>query len=330
LQQQQQEVPEEALTLVYTGRKSDQQVEVGLFDLIMPSREGSYEITFNVSLATNSERSRYVSIIPLVTVPLKAIAAEALSTTSGPLLSCRRRFSALDVVVTIEEEYGAALGSHVYDAAIATLDALPSIIFPVKATGVDAGGGDQSVFCFEDTKAKKGVVVELGSGCGLIGIWLSRFYDKVFLTDKEYQLQHLRKNVSINSNSGAAVEEETCLVRPLDWTSMEQLQALKSEIATLDTALNLVIGTDVLYDKQAAIAFFQVVRELAVSEMTTVLVAQKLREGSEPLDVSLFVDPSFLCRVHYESAHVRVFVMFRKAEGVKEEAKEWVEKREKR
>jgi len=310
----------EELQLVYKGRKSGD-VEVGVFNLLLPCKEGLFEITLRAQ--TKSEMH---FIIPFVTLPL-AFVSKSMATEMGdfdkqtPLLSCRRKFHLSGAFLTIEEEYGVTLGSHIYDSSLALLHSLPLILSLPELSTIETK--DISDASIDVRQQRLGSVVELGSGCGLVGIYLSRYYSKVILTDKEYQVPLLHKNIQLNKKNSAEV-----LALPLEWSCKSHIDAVVGELQQGDSMLhlkgqeheeeglcernslfeNLIIGADVLYDKQAATEFFSLIEKLARAQRnTTVIIAQKIRPG-ELVDVASMV-PSFDCHLYCDIGSVRIFLL---------------------
>eukprot|EP00916_Digyalum_oweni_P013366 GHVL01021899.1.p1 GENE.GHVL01021899.1~~GHVL01021899.1.p1 ORF type:complete len:378 (+),score=92.62 GHVL01021899.1:83-1216(+) len=78
-------------------------------------------------------------------------------------------------------------------------------------------------------------VLELGSGCGLVGLYFSKIFKKkkIFLTDcSENTLKNLRFNVSLC--------DENVYVEKLDWSKEETYP---------EEPVDIVLGCDLIYDK---------------------------------------------------------------------------------
>lgn len=136
--------------------------------------------------------------------------------------------------------------------------------------------------------------LELGSGCGLVGIRLGATYSRVYLTDKKYQIPLLRENIALNHM------ESMCQARELEWSSREQMQLYLKECGHP----HLIVATDVLYDKDLAEAFFQTLKFIASPDYTQIVVAQKIRPDDRYTSVNMKKIPNFTCVKLLEEASV--------------------------
>lgn len=173
---------------------------------------------------------------------------------SLPLLTCFRRFNYRRISIIIKEDYGATLGSFIFDSSIIMLDKLDLII----------------------KDRKEGFnVLELGSGCGLLGIALSKVTTgKVFMTDKECQLALLEENIRLNKC------ENNCFSRVLEWDTSELFFSIISEE---NISFDLIIAADVLYDKSMVNSLFNLLNKLRDHQKRMnydnpkIIIAQKIR-----------------------------------------------------
>ena len=156
-----------------------------------------------------------------------------------PLLCCFREITLpVDIstarCIYIQEEYGATLGSHLYDSSIVLLRYLSQ---------------DANAIITQS----HGMVVELGAGCGLLGIFLALLANppgglQTLMTDKQCQLDLLHRNVRLNDVT------DRCTVVELDWQSEAHFLAvqeiIRSSAAESEAAfVGTIIATDVLYDQ---------------------------------------------------------------------------------
>jgi predicted nicotinamide N-methyase len=183
-------------------------------------------------------------------------------------------------------------------------------------------------------------VLELGSGCGVAGIWLSSYLSQsmlsrrisgnetnadevlqpgqngvcsVYLTDMKSQLPLLSHNVTLNqSQVDSTVVQMQC--SELDWGSEEHIATFSETLK--GAPLRLIIAGDVFYDRAAAKMFVYVVRRLSTPGVTKILVAQKLRKNSENAAVALIDEEQLRRDFGYDSielvreeADVRVWLM---------------------
>ncbi|KAK3282319.1 hypothetical protein CYMTET_9944 [Cymbomonas tetramitiformis] len=89
-------------------------------------------------------------------------------------------------------------------------------------------------------------VVELGAGCGLLGLVLSTMKCSVVLTDAPPALPLLRRNVAENADKLTFPAK----VLPLDWESSSDLNAVKEH-----GPFDLLVATDVVFAERSPEAF---------------------------------------------------------------------------
>jgi len=195
----------------------------------------------------------------------------------------------------IREEYGASLGSHLYDSSVimmrylSSLGHIPGVITTCRKF--------ESVYSTENSNNKAGLneidpqtVVELGAGCGLLGIWLSELLAAypidIVMTDKSVQLPLMNHNLKLNSHfphvnptNGEEIKKcSSCTCQELNWESGAQVNALRAQIRNRN--LGLILAADVFYDLSAASSLLNVIESLAIPGTTQILMAQKLRGGT--------------------------------------------------
>ena len=167
----------------------------GKFNLTFPTGKGRYQLFLFSGLGASllSDPSKHAGsiIFPLLTSHFDVVSAEEMALSSVmPLLSCYRL---IDNIV-IEEEYGKMLGSHIYDSSV--------VILRFLAPHNDSLKNNNKVENLEN-KRKLSVAVEIGAGCGLVSIWLSKFQSvyRVIATDLELQLPLIERNIQSNNVS---------------------------------------------------------------------------------------------------------------------------------
>lgn len=135
-----------------------------------------------------------------ITVPLRASmhGASASSSSGTGDQGNTRDYSNDSVTVLIQEDYGATIGSHIWDSSLILCEylakrSLYNADSYVPRT-VEGSAGDLSV------------CLELGAGVGLVGLYLakakvSRRNDKslVILTDIQRQMKYLEANIALNA-----------------------------------------------------------------------------------------------------------------------------------
>lgn len=89
-------------------------------------------------------------------------------------------------------------------------------------------------------------VLEVGAGCGLLGLVLSRLGCDVTLTEAPEAMQNLKLNVEANSEEGDEGGERRARAVQLDWTLDDDIQHVGKGI---EGGYDVVVGTDVVYSK---------------------------------------------------------------------------------
>ncbi|KAI3642613.1 hypothetical protein MP228_012168 [Amoeboaphelidium protococcarum] len=125
-------------------------------------------------------------------------------------------------------------------------------------------------------------VLELGCGTGLSGIFLSMYAMKaalnltsVLLTDyHEGVLKTAQSNVSINAAISSLVD-----VHKLDWRNFEEFSR---------DGFDLIIGTDLVYDMEAALALPKVLKHITVPGTQIILLLPQRRNFER--EISAFQD----------------------------------------
>ncbi len=210
-----------------------------------PNVPGQYYFIFSLPHVhkTNNKRIMFLSLV----TDIVNVHPENISSISLPLLSNYRWLSFEQVKLSIKEEYGSTIGAHLYDSAIVAIKFCQSDIFVAPMA--------------------KDVVLELGAGCGLTGLWFAKqFGCKVLLTDQPCQIPLLQSNITVNQLSNF------CQSMVFDWS--ECIEKLGSNVLN---NLKIVIATDVLYDSIAAETLLILVRSILMRSTAVVLFAQKNR-----------------------------------------------------
>ena len=174
-----------------------------VYMLIDPPPElGTYRLLFDVT-RNDSTKDIDTIVLPLLTDTFEIVEKEISgSMRSMPSLYSWRLVGDLQIL----EEYGKTLGSHIYDSSIIMLQYLMKSL--------------------HDFNTRR-VAVELGSGCGLLSIWLSKYYAAVLATDKSYQLPLIRENIKCNER------EQNCFVKDLDWVEWSRSDIKTSALTIL-------------------------------------------------------------------------------------------------
>lgn len=113
-------------------------------------------------------------------------------------------------------------------------------------------------------------VVELGSGCGLVGCVAALLGGQVFLTDLPDRLRLLKKNVEANLGHGNVRGSATV---------MELLWGDDPDQDLIEQKPDYVLGSDVIYSEEAVADLVATLLQLCGSE-TTIFLAGELRNDA--------------------------------------------------
>lgn len=325
---------------------------VAIATIVTPSNAGTYDLHISyvskksvsaTSISSSIDLGSYTTchtknvdiVLPIIYKSIACVTNDDEIVKSNYLLSCYRMFNdnITKKSVIIQEDYGATLGSHIYDGSIVMLkyfmqeqqqlldeaddtSSITSIVASNDMPRDDIFHNSQSSLSLSqdiecqsnDNDNDNGYVIELGSGCGLLGIWLglnSSRYSKVYLTDKLNQLDIINRNIKLNvtdcvgnSNSTNDIIRGKCIAKELDWSD-DKVSGLNDIIPTSNQTSNrsdnfitfigkiivpsLIIASDVLYDKSLAITFFTMLLKLCINKESKVILAQKHRGDSSIL-----------------------------------------------
>ncbi|KAL3474653.1 UPF0665 family protein c [Aspergillus californicus] len=225
-------------------------------------------VTARTAGSVSSDSLRNQHNIPLVISGWSA-------TFGGPQLSVadklvERRFNVNDAVeLSIWEETGNSIARHIWDAAIASVMYLQEMI-----------ARDQSLpnsalqRLLRSERSSPLHVIELGSGCGIVGIALADLLPRcsVLLTD----LPEVEEIITKNINAAQPAPSSEIQYRPLEWE-----EELPNDL--FDTpSVDLILVSDCTYNADSLPALVSVLKRLVqLSPHVIILVALKRRHESE-------------------------------------------------
>ena len=248
------------------------------------SKRNNTMYRFLISLNKSYDSNNY--IIPIISeiININDTIYNKVDEGYNKLLYCHRAFDInTDRPLIIKEEYGNTLGSHVYDCSI--------ILFYYILNNF-------SQFLNKSNTTNTGI--ELGCGCGLLGILLAKLNicSHVYLTDQSNQLPLIQENIKINQLESAVGYE-------LDWDNHEQIQKFINDTGQPD----FIIASDVLYSETMAISLFNTIRKLA-STKTKIFIAQKIRKSHDINGVNITLFPNFTFNKVLVESNVIVWEIF--------------------
>ncbi|RLN87450.1 hypothetical protein BBJ28_00009394 [Nothophytophthora sp. Chile5] len=197
-------------------------------------------------------------------------------------------------------------GHCVWDAALLLADYLQA-----KASDTTQSNGrsdDHARFHFQDKK-----VVELGAGVGLVGMALAVLGARVVLTDQNYALPLLNKNVAANflnreesEPSAPSVATVVPVVEACQWGEpFESCGHLQRWAKSTD----VVVFSDVLYHESAFLLLIKTLHEL-VSPSTDVFFSFETRSTTIEANFLCKLEETFDVELISREANARVFASF--------------------
>jgi len=118
-------------------------------------------------------------------------------------------------------------------------------------------------------------VVELGAGCGLVGLTVGLLGGDVTITDRERELEMARRNIRLNQPLLEARPVTTGKINTmmLQWGTSESVQELAPPV-------DLIVGADVLYYSKAFPLLLQTLKALS-GPSTVILICNQWRDLAE-------------------------------------------------
>jgi len=114
-------------------------------------------------------------------------------------------------------------------------------------------------------------ILELGSGTGICGIFISAFEpNQIILTDKKETLDLINKNVELNQS--LIGKNTKVLVEEFYWDDKEKLKFFKDNYE-----FDYIICSDCIYDKNQFENLQMIFNELTVEKKTTIILAFNYR-----------------------------------------------------
>lgn len=114
-------------------------------------------------------------------------------------------------------------------------------------------------------------VLEVGAGCGFVGLALAHMGCRVLLTEQPGVLANLEENVRRNNPRALGLRGGECGAARLRWGDAEDLAALRGE------TFDLIIGTDVVYCPELVSPLLRTLWACCDSERTSVLLCLQQR-----------------------------------------------------
>ncbi|KAL4787371.1 putative methyltransferase-domain-containing protein [Aspergillus varians] len=211
--------------------------------------------------------------IPLVISCWSAVFGGPQSLVADQLVERRFQLNQ-SVKLSIWEETGNSIARHIWDAAIA------SVMYLRQMIARDQGSSNQALQnLLQSERSSPLHVIELGSGCGIVGIALAELLAQcsVLLTDLPEVEEIITKNITV----AQPAHESEIQYRPLEWE-----EELPNDLFD-SPPIDLILVSDCTYNADSQPALVSVLSRLVqLSPHALILVALKRRHESE----SVFFD----------------------------------------
>lgn len=156
----------------------------------------------------------------------------------------------------------------------------------LQKTAHGDGELSKSLSFLHKRNSRKLRVLELGTGCGIVGIAVAQIFPhcEVNITDME----EVRDIATRNVQQAKLATGSTCEFSVLDWDDENDgSPLLRAE------RLDLIVVSDCIYNPDSARALVRVLERFADSEKTAILVAAKKRHESEGIFFDMMKESHF-------------------------------------
>lgn len=226
-----------------------------------PGKYASQSVRVHVFASDLEKHHSILNILDVYSVPFDLTDKQR----AEPLVD--RQFSlANSSLVKVREETGDSIARHIWDASLGFL------IFIQQRLGISSTH-DAVSRLFESSKTKRLRVLELGAGCGIVGIAFAQLLDcDMLLTDLDDASEILQTNVDLASiTSGSTLRAEV-----LDWSSDLH--------DSFNVRYDLVLVSDCIYNPDSSVHLVETLKRLASnSPRVLVLVGFKRRHDADEI-----------------------------------------------
>ncbi|TVY32841.1 UPF0665 family protein [Lachnellula subtilissima] len=223
---------------------------------------------------------------------VRSMAIDIPSNQSLPISTstsmAERTFRFGDSEIHIWEETGESIARHIWDAGLLLSAYLASTSIPSSKNSLPPLPSLHKTLSQKDL-----AIIELGAGCGIVGITLSTLFRKqvsqILLTDLPEASEILTQNLSFeNSNSNPNNNPRRISHQVLDWSS-----PLPQDVRA--TKWDMAVVADCTYNPDVVPDLVQTLKRLGeTSSEMLVLLAMKVRHDSEMVFFELMAEGGFV------------------------------------
>ncbi|KZM20967.1 uncharacterized protein EKO05_0008442 [Ascochyta rabiei] len=194
----------------------------------------------------------------------------------------QRRFTIGQAVVSVWEETGESIARHLWDAGITLAHHLSSLL-PDSTHAL-------STALLPSPPNGTLNVLELGTGCGIVGITLASLLPNCTVTLTDLPEAHDIVSANLSLSHSTLAPGSLVSFAELDWDA-----PLPPWLAESESKLDMVLAADCTYNPDSSPALVRTLTALTrTSPHTVVAIALKLRHESERVFFSLMADAGFL------------------------------------
>ncbi|MCJ1276720.1 hypothetical protein MMC21_004527 [Puttea exsequens] len=238
-----------------------------------PSNGEDFQLTVATDCTQTRNQISLKNMPEIMTAQVEVPGNRDLSTTS---FLTRRYSTESGVHMHICEEIGESIARHVWDAGIAMVAFLDSVVLQKQNMTALAQ-------TLQQTHSSGSNVLELGSGCGIVGLQAANLFPQheVVLTDLPQAMEILTHNANLSSSRG---KTEIAIV---DWS--EQLPRPVQQ-----RPFDIILVSDCTYNSDSIPALVGTLYMLSeVSPSVLIVVSTKRRHESEKIFFELMDKTSF-------------------------------------
>jgi predicted nicotinamide N-methyase len=131
-------------------------------------------------------------------------------------------------------------------------------------------------------------VLELGAGCGLVGMGIAAACNaEVVMTDHADAVESLQKNVNLNLIFDKEEEKSCISVAQLSWGNSSDMSNIDTLYSSDYKPFDLIVGSDLLYDPNSHVALLETMQHFAEKGNAPVYLGYPPRSVSEERFIEL-------------------------------------------
>jgi predicted nicotinamide N-methyase len=188
-----------------------------------------------------------------------------------------------NVEIAIQEQFTAPPGGGATCTATMDTDMTGRLVWPTAAPLLERVKREYASSIDDETcKSRVGriPVLELGSGCGLLGMGLAATgcFDVTLTDNTDQSVDWLKGNVEINRD---VIGDHHVKVARLSWGNQQDAAELEEATRINNTPFELIVGSDIIYDHSSHAALVATMKQFALPANARVLLAYPARQDED-------------------------------------------------